>query len=325
VKVSALNEVHVEAAAGVLADQHRSETGPVSSLADRDTALRAVRSLVESGPGVVAVEGSSVVGFLVAPLPAVPGPSSVRLGSAHHAALPTHTRGAYRRMYEAIAGKIVAAGCTYHSLPVPAGVQPAVDAFFELGFGVDQIKGAIAIGDRDLSPSACDHARLVRTATHDDVDGLVQLSLELTKFHSRTPMFQPAILDVRMIRDNLLWAIGDDSATVLTIDDGGSQVAMMSAQPDSAYEQSLQIGMNVVAESVRSTGLGTAMLEALLRWAAERSYQYCTVGWTSSNLISDPFYRSHGFRPIRYRLHRYIDPRVAWAHDDLDYSYFQAQ
>jgi GNAT superfamily N-acetyltransferase len=51
-------------------------------------------------------------------------------------------------------------------------------------------------------------------------------------------------------------------------------------------------------------GVGTAMLDALCRWAAQCGYGYCTVGWTLSNLVSDAFYRSRGFTPIRYRLRR---------------------
>jgi hypothetical protein len=46
------------------------------------------------------------------------------------------------------------------------------------------------------------------------------------------------------------------------------------------------------------------MLDALCRWAAQCGYGYCTVGWTLSNLVSDAFYRSRGFTPIRYRLRR---------------------
>jgi GNAT superfamily N-acetyltransferase len=323
VKVTALSPAHADSAADVLAEFHvGTEAAPTSALADRETARRAVDAAIGAGPGVAAFDGSSIVGYMVAPLPAVPGPTVARLGPAHHAVRPASARPAYRRMYEVLAGKLVAAGLTYHSLPVPAAVLSAVEACFELGFGVDQIRGAVPL--RDLQPSAAAEAKDVRTATAGDLDGLLQLAVELTKFHARAPMFQPALLDVRQIRQDLIRAIGDDSATVLVVADEGRPVAMMSAQPDSAYAHSLVIGMNVVTESARSAGLGKAMLSKLLGWAKDRAYQYCTVGWASSNPISDAFYRSHGFTPIRYRLHRRIDPAIAWANETLDYSVFQA-
>jgi len=84
-------------------------------------------------------------------------------------------------------------------------------------------------------------------------------------------------------------------------------VGMAQAEPARAYLDTVDIGMNMIAEGARSRGLGTAMLQSVLGWAGSRKYQYCTVGWTSSNLISDAFYRSRGFTPVRYRLRRRID------------------
>lgn len=319
-KVIPLSAVTVESLAEVVAELHGQSlsSGPVSMLGDREFAESAVATAIWSRPGVVAVEGSSVVGFMVAPLANIPGSTIARLRSPQHAARPACVRSAYRLMYAALAERLVAAGCTYHSVPFPLGVPAAVDAFFELELGVDQITGAVPIADYEASAGSDD----IRAATVDDLDGLVALSIELTKFHSRAPMFQPALLDVRTVRRSLVRALEDDASTVLVVDRGGQLRAMMSAEPDGAYADSVVIGMNVVTESARSAGLGTAMLDVLVCWAAGHGYRHCTVGWTSSNPISDAFYRSRGFVPIRYRLHRRIDPRVAWANDALDYRSF---
>lgn len=320
VKIIPLSASHVESMADVVADLNIQSpgSGPVSRLGERRLAASAVAA-IGSRPGVVAIAGSSVVGFMIASLPDTPGPTTARLSAAHHAARPAYARPVYRRLYEATANRLVAAGCTYHSLPMPVGATEAVVAFFELGFGVDQIKGAVAVGDYVRSSSGSDG---VRAASAADVDQVLALAIELTKFHSRTPMFQAAILDVPSIRRSVERAIEDDASTVLVMDDGARLLAMMSAEPDRAYAESVVIGMNVVTESARCAGVGTALLDALIGWAAETGYRHCTVGWTSSNLISDAFYRSRGFVPIRYRLHRRIDPRVAWANDALDYTPF---
>jgi GNAT superfamily N-acetyltransferase len=322
VKVIEFSRTHVEAAAEVVAELHSqpSDAGPASTLGDREAAREAVSAVIGAGPGVVAVDGSTVVGFMVAPLPKVPGPIAVRLGVHHHAVLPSYTRRTYRLMYEAIAEKLVGAGFTYHSLPVIADVPSTLHTFFELEFGIDQIKGAVRIDPNAVSSVDTGD---VRVANESDVDDLLELSIELAKFHSRGPMLQAALVDVPSIRQSLVRSIEDDASTVLVVDDGRRPVSMMQAQPDTAYTDSVVIGMNVVTQSARSAGMGTAMLAALCSWAARRNYQYCTVGWTSSNLISDAFYRSRGFTPIRYRLHRRIDPRVAWANEAIDYSNFR--
>lgn len=321
-KIVALASEHVESAAELLADLHVAVgTGaPASTLAERDVARRAVVSAIDSGPGVAALQGSAVVGYMVAPLPNVPGPGGSRLRPAHHAARPDQARLAYRQMYEAIARQLVAAGCTYHSLPIATSWPEALNTFFELEFGVDQIKGSVAIAK---VPDAPPRADSVRAAAGSDLDGLLQLAIELQKFHSRAPMFQAALLDVPGIRQALIGAIASDDATVLVATEGDRIVAMMQAEPDGGYADAAQIGMNIVTETARSAGLGTAMLDVLLRWAADRGYSHCTVGWTSSNPTSDAFYRSRGFTPLRNRLHRRIDPRVAWANDSLDYSAFR--
>ena len=279
VKVIALAAAHVESAADVLADLHGlpSDAGLISSLGDRKNAREAVGSVIGSGPGVVAVDDSGVVGFMVAPLPHVPGSSTARLRAGHHAVRPSQARLAYRQMYQALAARLVSAGCTYHSLPVPANMPAALETFFELEFGIDQVHGTVPVGKPgDSSATAVTD---VRVATRDDIEELLQLAIELTKFHSRPPMFQPALLDVSGIRHSLIRSIEDDASTVLVIDDGQQLVAMMQAQPDSAYADSVVIGMNVVTEAARSAGMGTAMLDAMLGWAAHRAYQHCTVGW----------------------------------------------
>lgn len=225
-------------------------------------------------------------------------------------------------MYAAIAGRLVAAGCTYHSLPLLTSDPGAIDTFFELEFGVDQITGAAPIGVAGVaSATKVD----VRMATGADIDDLVRLAVELTKFHSRAPMFHAALLDVPTIRQSLIRAIDDHPAAVLVADDGERLLGVTEAQAANVYAASVKIGMNVVTEAARSDGVGTAMLDFLFRWAARSAYQYCTVNWTSSNLISDAFYRSRGFTPMRHRLHRRIDSRVAWANDTVDYSSFPLQ
>lgn len=307
--------------AWVLADGHRRlrTAGATHVLSDEATARAAVEAAVADGPGLVAVDGSDVLGFMVVPLPGWPGTTTARLGMTHHAARPDEARLIYRRLYEAAAAVVVKLGLTYHSLPVHVEHGVAVGTFFELEFGVDQIDGILPIPEHADQATSGD----VRPAEPADVDSIVELAIELAKYHARSPMFQVALLDVPSIRQGVENSLSEPRSAVVVAESGGQVVAMAQAEPDRAYHDAFDIGMNVVTATARGSGLGTAMLDHLVRWGSEIGYRYCTVGWTSSNLASDAFYRSRGFSPTRYRLHRRIDTRVAWANEHFDYTAFR--
>jgi GNAT superfamily N-acetyltransferase len=321
VKVEPVARTQIDALATLLAESHQGSTGSGARhvLADEAMAIQAVTAAVAAGPGVAAFDGPAAVGYMIAPLPARPGTTTARLGVTHHAAHRTETRLIYRRMYEALSAKLVELGCTYHSLPVVAEHADVVSAFFELEFGIDQIDGMLRVPETADRPEG---GSAVRFATASDLDRIVELAIELAKYHSRAPMFQVALLDASATRRDVEAALADERSTVVVAEMGERIVAMATAGPDKAYLDTFDIGMNSVTAGARRGGVGTAMLNFLLAWGASRGYRHCTVGWTSSNLGSDAFYRSRGFTPVRYRLHRRIDDRVSWANEGLDYAAF---
>lgn len=308
----------VEPMASLLVERHRdhSPLGATPVLSDYTTATAAVRAALEGGSGYAMTDGSRLVGFIVVPFPETPTSTETRLGIAHHARMAQVARSAYRILYQAVSADLVEVGNTYHSLRVLVDHAADVQTFFELEFGLDQIDGIVPVADAvgEAHPPAD-----VRAATPADVDEIVGLAIELQRFHSRPPIFQTAVnFDVASVRRGVEHALDDDRSTVIVIEDDVGVQGMAQAGPASAYLDTVDIGMNVVAAGARSRGLGTAMLRFLLGWAASRRYRYCTVGWTSSNLLSDAFYRSRGFTPVRFRLHRRIDPRISPSTDTID-------
>jgi len=320
VEVVAVGEGDVGRLGGLLADVYAAHTplGARHVFADAATACAAVAGAAKHGPAFAAVADNEVVGFFVAPLPAALGPSSARLGIGHHVARPSASREGYRRLYEAASSELISAGVTYHSLPLLTDHADAAAAFFELEFGLDQIDGLLSVPSH-LSASIPDGTR---AANGDDVDRVLELVIELQQFHSRPPMFQPALLDVAATRRGIEHGVDDDRSLVVVVEEDGDLVAAAQVGPSSAYRDAVDIGMNVVTESYRGRGVGSRVLQHILVWASSRGYRYCSVGWTSSNPISDPFYRSRGFLPVRYRLHRRIAQQVLWANDRVDYRRF---
>ena len=305
-QVERFHERHLDGAATLLADSlgmQAHDTGLRYTLSDAASARTFIGDAMQTGPGVVALDDGAAVGFMIAPLPSVPGTGPSRTKVVHHAAWPPVARDAYRRMYEQMAGALVAAGCFEHSVPVHAEQQTVLMALFELQFGIDQIKGTRTLpGVLDIRPSDT-----IRRAHTDDIERLVELCIELTQFHSRSPMLAAALVDVPRFRAALAHHISAADNIVLVACDGDAIVGMIQAQPDRLWVDTTTIGMNIVTEHARSAGVGTTMMNVLCAAAASRGAERCAVGWDSANLLSDAFYRARGFTPVRYDLHRRID------------------
>lgn len=320
-KIVPLEEHHLDAAADLLARTQAAaaSAAPTPTVADPAVARALLAAGLGTGPAVAAVDGTALVAFMVVPLPPRPGSHGARWNDTHHAADQDCARDAYRHIYAAVAPVLIAAGCFHHSIAVLASSAAAVNAFSQLGFGIDEVKGTRPLV-ADASPQPPSR---IRAAEIDDIDAAAQLCIELTQFHSRSPILRPALLGDFQPRRELRRNIESEHNMVLVADDDHRLTAMIQAEADARYRDTVTIGMNIVTEAARSAGLGTAMLQAITPWALDNGFLHCTVSWSSANLTSDAFYRSRDFTPIRYRLGRHIDPRVTWANETLDYSQFQ--
>ncbi|MFD8085969.1 GNAT family N-acetyltransferase [Kitasatospora sp. NPDC059722] len=305
-------ERFAEPAATLLAGEHPD--GGLD-LADPVVARRLVAAWQGAGPAVAAVEGGELVGFLAASVDGVPGPQQASIRLQQHAAVGGRKREAYRRLYAALAGRLAAVGRFEHTITVSAVHGEVTTALFELGFGIDQIKGlrpAVASTGQDVR---------LREAGPTDLRRLLELTVELQQFHATSPILRPALLDVPAVRDGFLAALGDDRRLLLVAEEHGRVVGMMQAEADQRHRSTAVIGIASVTASVRSGGLGTALLAGVCDWAARRGFANVAVGWSSANPVSDSFWRGRGFAPVGYKLTRLIDARVAWADSRLGYAH----
>lgn len=267
------------------------------------------------GPAVAALDDDgALLGFLAATLRDVTGASAARTRIHQHAALGGDTRETYRRLYRALSERLAAIGCFGHTVTVTADRPEVLNSFVELGFGFDQIKGLRSVTPPD---GVADVA--LRAAVAADLPRIIELTWELTRFHAEAPMLRPALADLRALRDNLSAGITDENRLVLVAEHDGGVAGLMVVDPDGPVPAAAWIGVAVVTAAVRRRALGTALLSGAAAWAAARGFQRLCVGWTSANLVSDAFWRGHGFVPVLYDLTRRIDPRVAWADARLDH------
>ncbi len=323
-RIEQFHERHLDGATALLAEMlglQADDTGVRYRLSDAASARAVIADATRLGPGVVALDDDVVVGYMIAPVPSVPAASGSRMKVVHHAASSPVARDVYRQMYQRIAATLVTVGCFDHTVLVPIDQPIVLEALFELQFGIDQIKGVRPLPDAADTPPG----DRIRPAQLDDVDRLVELHIELIQFHSRSPMLAPSLIDVARIPRTLAHQITAADNIVLVACDGDTIIGMIQAAPDGLWAATTTIGMNVVTEHARSARVGTTMLNALYASAASSGAEQCAVGWDSANPLSDQFYRTRGFTPVRYELRRIIDSRVAWANENLDYHQVNPQ
>jgi GNAT superfamily N-acetyltransferase len=313
-RVCPFEESYVWPAAELLASQYPS----IVEFSEISTARRLVDSWRRSCVSVAAVRDGELVGFLAATLPETLGEPLAKIRPEQHCAAPDGRRDIYRSLYGALSGQLVAVGAFEHMVTVVTVHADVLQHFFELGFGVDQIKGRRLLTRLSNVPQGV----TVRPARVDDIAELVDLAAEVTLFHAEPPMLRPALGNFGDIRDGYLSALKDDRRLLLVAEHDNRPVGLMQVGPDSRYRNTATIGMAGVTPSARLRGIGGALLAGVVDWAAERHYEACGVEWTSPNPISDHFWRRHGFDPVHCKLVRRIDPQIAWANPQLSYEHF---
>jgi GNAT superfamily N-acetyltransferase len=57
---------------------------------------------------------------------------------------------------------------------------------------------------------------------------------------------------------------------------------------------------------VRGTGLGVALTNYVIGWAAENGFETMSTDWRLTNLVASRFWPARGFRPAFIRVYRSI-------------------
>ncbi|MFE3828121.1 GNAT family N-acetyltransferase [Streptomyces sp. NPDC059092] len=306
----------VAQAANLLAEAHA--TGALD-LADGDVARRLVARWQGSGPAVAAVRDGTLTGFMAAGLPRTTGEQRARVRLPQHACVRRDRRATYRSLYAALSGQLAAIGAYEHTLAVPVDDREAVSCFFELGFGVDRIRGFRPVTHAQ-APAPPPRGTRLRTARAEDLEGMFGLAVELQRFHAGSPVLRPAPPDLRPIRDSLRAALSDDAQLLLVAEEHDRLTGLIQAAPDSHHLGAATIGIAAVAAPSRSAGVGTALVSAVEAWAAVRGFGTYGTEWSSANQAGDAFWRGRGMVPAQFTLGRLIDSRVAWADARLDYG-----
>lgn len=310
---------HLEDASRLLAARHARHRAAEPVLAERyedpPEALaeieRAWRS--EAASGSAALRRSRLVGYLFAAPrdPEVWG-ENVWVELAGSAVEEPEDM---RDLYGHAAARWVEEGHTRHYALIPAD-PPLVDAWFRVGFGQQQAHGYREVPERTAVPLR--EGVEIREPTEADIDELVEaeLDLALPKHQQSSPVFSTRPLPTEEeIRSEWADTIARGEEKVLLGYRDGRPAACWAFVPGALSTHFRGIGLPdhscylsyaaTLPES-RGTGLGVALTDAGLAWAAEEGYRAMVTDWRVTNLLASRFWPRRGFRPSILRLYRSI-------------------
>ncbi len=310
---------HLDGAARLLAARHARHRAACPLLpaqyADprlaREALLAAWRA--EGASGAVAVRGATLAGYVVGtPRPDPVWGANVWIESGGHAV--EEEPEIVRDLYAAAASRWVEEGRTRHYALVPATDAPLVDAWFRLCFGLQHAHGARRVGrpSEVRAPEGIE----IRAPEEGDLEALIDVDLALPQHQRSAPVFSTVPLPTREESRNewlATFAAGDE--TLLAAYADGRPVACWAVVPVERSREHRELlrtdgacflGFASTLPAFRGHGIGVALTQACLRWAAEHGYDVMLTDWRVTNLRASRFWPRRGFRETFLRLYRSI-------------------
>jgi len=316
IHVVPLDEDHLEEAAALVVERYRRLRAEVPILparyAEPSTYLPFLHAIAEAGPGVAAVRGDRLVGFLTGWLiPSFKGrPSSFSPEWANGAELRDGRR-IYEEMYAHLSDVWVANGHLMHLVSVLANDRRGFEAWNWLGFGMIVVDGV-----RDLQPVDGPKVDVeIRRADVEEIEGFMALNEGLCQHLAAPPTF--LIDDEERGRAYYeAWLKDPEKAIWLAYqdDDAVAYIGLGPASDDASTiirdEKTTSVTGAFTREAARGGGIATALLNRALEWARDDGYERCAVDFESMNSPAARFWLRH-FEPVCYSLMRRIDDRAA--------------
>ncbi|MFH9015383.1 GNAT family N-acetyltransferase [Streptomyces sp. NPDC017943] len=307
---------HLGPAAELLAARHRRVARLEPALGGRFAVPEECRALLEQAwedgaRGAVAVRDGAVAGYLLARSGEGQRGRHCWTQSHHAAYSPAAGPAVLHRLYAALSADWLADGRLHHYVVAPSADLPL---WLTLGFPHEQVH---AIADVPATaPTAAPDG--VRKAVPTDMDALEPLLGLINEAHAAPPVF--AFTDQPMwdvLRSGHLELMNDPAVAYWVCEgqDGIDGFVVMRPVPREEAsilkpEGSVELLLAATAPHARGTGVGRRLTEWALADAAQRGHTLCVTDWRAANPFSSVFWPRRGFRPVAYRLHRMLDPRL---------------
>jgi ribosomal protein S18 acetylase RimI-like enzyme len=312
------SDEHLDAAAALLAARHarhRAVEPLLSPRYERPEAARQELDRVWHGAGASGFAGlrdGRLTGYLVgAPRKESVWGDNVFVEAPGHAVEQAED---VRDLYAAASARWVDEGRPRHAVIAPAHDGALLDAWWRLSFGQQQAHGIQEVPPRtDVTvPDGYE----IRGPREDEIEQLIDVDLALPEHQRLAPVFGSAGSWSRDdSREEWVKTFAGGEETILIGATGDRPVACWALVPAEQSrehrglllpDQACHLGFAATLPESRGSGIGVALTEASLAWAAEEGYPTMITDWRVTNLLASRFWPSRGFRTDFLRLYRSI-------------------
>jgi GNAT superfamily N-acetyltransferase len=315
-----LSEKHLEDAAALFAacygQQRRLLPLLPARYEDPSGVLTMLADLVQSVPGVAAIAGGRLCGYLVAftGLAQFKGrETGAYCPEWGHAAAGPDRSSVYRHMYESLSERWVKDGCLTHAITFFAQDSEVADVWFRNGFGMIVVD---LLRSLDPVPGTRPGGMELRRIEPEEAGLSLPLIHELDQHMRRAPVFLTD-MEVPDEEECRSWLAGPAHSLWLA-SHNGELAGYMRAEPpkrggsiDIVHDPgTISITGAYTRPEYRGMGVGNALLSQVVIWAVANGYQRCSVVFESQNIPGSHFWLRH-FQPVCHSLIRRIDERIA--------------
>ena len=310
-----LRQEHLEDAARLVSERYQHLCGQVPDLpqhyADPSQLALLLQDIIKPEiPGVAALQGSRLVGFLTAwHMPNFRGKRSIFSPEWANAAVLEDSARIYDALYREISGDWSTEKYSAHYISLFPNDRQALQQWHWLGFGMFAVDGL-----RSVEPIPCSQPGVqIRRAGLEDIETVVALHDELWKYIKGPPIFVLNDRNDRKFFEEWLQDSGKVIWLACSQDEPLAFLRMGPADDDVCTiivdEQTTSIYAAFTCQKARRAGVATALLAQALQSAQSCGYLRCAVPFEPMNRLGSQFWLRY-FQPVCYSFLRIIDERL---------------
>ncbi|ERJ12725.1 GNAT family N-acetyltransferase [Haloplasma contractile] len=226
-----------------------------------------------------------------------------------------------RYLYAKVSVLWLEQGCFNHSIYVPIANQVYYEGFLQLSFSIEQVHAVMNIEEYIPFENVADVD--IRLANKMDSEVLGKMSSIITKFQNTAPIFIPVLPEVlAKIKEGFKRLVDDDDDVIALLiaeeadKELGFQLYEMITSNLMTPDDGIELSVAGTYYSQMRRGIGKKLMNEGCKIIKEKGYSYIKADWRITNLASSTFWPKCGFRPVVYRMERYIDRNYAWANSN---------